>query len=105
MDASRAATGMSEVLAIRTVRFIMDSPDLGSFSSGNSRSTSVIVLGTVKSIESGKHTVVDPIAKVETENGTVVEIPMLQNPDLGSFSSGNSRSTSVISLPRSPQPM
>jgi V/A-type H+-transporting ATPase subunit A len=36
------------------------------------------VLGTVKSIESGKHTVVDPIAKVETENGTVVEIPMLQ---------------------------
>ena len=36
MDASRAATGMSEVLAISTVRFISDSPVLGSFSSGNS---------------------------------------------------------------------
>ncbi|MCI9508303.1 MAG: V-type ATP synthase subunit A [Angelakisella sp.] len=36
------------------------------------------VLGTVKSIESGNHTVVDPIAVVETDNGTTVEIPMLQ---------------------------
>ena len=42
MDASLAATGMSEVLAISTVRFIIDSPVLGSFSSGNSIKTSVI---------------------------------------------------------------
>ena len=44
MDASRAATGMSEVLAISTVRFIRVSPVRGSTSSGNSRSTSVISL-------------------------------------------------------------
>ena len=44
MEASRAATGMSEVLAMSTVRFIKDSPVRGSTSSGNSRSTSVISL-------------------------------------------------------------
>ena len=44
MDASRAATGMSDVLAMSTVRFISDSPVRGSFSSGNSMSTSVISL-------------------------------------------------------------
>ena len=36
MDASRAATGISEVLAIKTVRFISVSPVRGSTSSGNS---------------------------------------------------------------------
>ena len=44
MDASRAATGMSEVLAIRTVRSISEYPVAGSFNSGNSLRTSVISL-------------------------------------------------------------
>ena len=44
IDASRAATGMSEVLAMSTVRFIRVSPVRGSCSSGNSISTSVISL-------------------------------------------------------------
>ena len=43
-DASRAATGMLEVLAISVVRSISGRPDLGSVSSGNSISTSVISL-------------------------------------------------------------
>ncbi len=42
MDASRAATGMSDVFAIRTVLFIMGSPLFGSFKAGNSLRTSVI---------------------------------------------------------------
>ena len=44
MLASRAATGISEVFAISTVRFISGSPLRGSVSSGNSMSTSVISL-------------------------------------------------------------
>ena len=44
MEASRAATGMSEVLAISTVRSISGRPVLGSVSAGNSLSTSVISL-------------------------------------------------------------
>ena len=44
MLASRAATGMSDVFAISTVRFIRLSPVRGSLSSGNSISTSVISL-------------------------------------------------------------
>ena len=43
-DASRAATGMLEVLAISTVRSMSGRPDLGSVSSGNSSRTSVISL-------------------------------------------------------------
>ena len=43
-DASRAATGMLEVLAISTVRSMSGRPDFGSVSSGNSSSTSVISL-------------------------------------------------------------
>ena len=42
IDASLAATGMLEVLAISTVRFMSGSPDFGSTSSGNSINTSVI---------------------------------------------------------------
>ena len=44
MEASRAATGMSEVLAMSTVRFMSGRPVRGSFSSGNSIKTSVISL-------------------------------------------------------------
>ena len=44
MLASRAATGISEVFAISTVRFIRERPVRGSFSSGNSIRTSVISL-------------------------------------------------------------
>ena len=43
-DASRAATGMFDVLAIMTVRFISGFPVLGSIRWGNSSNTSVISL-------------------------------------------------------------
>lgn len=46
MDASRAATGMLDVLATNAVRFIMDSviPSISTVSSGKSRNTSDISL-------------------------------------------------------------
>ena len=46
MEASRAATGMLEVLATRAVRFMMDSvtPSISTVSSGKSRNTSDISL-------------------------------------------------------------
>ena len=51
--------------------------------------------GTIESIQSGSYTVLDKIGVLVDGN----------SPVRGSISSGNSRSTSVISLPRSPQPM
>jgi V/A-type H+-transporting ATPase subunit I len=44
IEASLAATGISDVFAISTVLFIRDSPVFGSFNSGNSIRTSVISL-------------------------------------------------------------
>ena len=48
------------------------------------------------------HKAVDEMGKSETFRGYG---PVRDSPVRGSFSSGNSRRTSVISLPRSPQPM